>query len=65
MRCKNRDWVLMGRDGSVTTKYVCLWLVAVLGIQLSACERASPGNDGLGLWQDYRFPALVGGAGGG
>lgn len=52
MRCKNRDWVLMRRDGSVPTKYVCLWLLAVLCIQLSACGRASPGNDGLGPWQE-------------
>lgn len=52
MRCTKRNWVLMRRDRSVTMKYVCLWLLAILGIQLSACGRASPGNDGLGPWQE-------------
>lgn len=51
MQCKNRDWVLKRRDGNVTTKYACLWLVALLGIQLSACGRTGSG-DGLGPWQE-------------
>lgn len=52
MRCMNRDRVLMRRERNVTKKYVCLWLLAVLGVQLSACGRASPDNDGLGPWQE-------------